>query len=104
MAFLMGVMALATTSCESDMDNNPVFQKPTSFVLNTPKYASGLYDLKNTDAVQLAAGRGTDIEQIVYRKRIHDFFVVVRFDPRNGVRLFVIASHFGEDLVKRYSH
>ena len=57
MAFLMGVMALATTSCESDMDNNPVFQKPTSFVLNTPKYASGLYDLKNTDAVQLTCSQ-----------------------------------------------
>ena len=55
----------------------------------------------NTDAVQLAAGRGTDIEQIVYRKRIHDFFVVVRFDPRNGVRLFVIAAELGCDLVVR---
>ena len=55
----------------------------------------------NTDAVQLAAGRGTDIEQIVYRKRIHDFLVVVRFDPRNGVRLFVIAAELGCDLVVR---
>ena len=53
----------------------------------------------NTDAVQLAAGRGTDIEQIVYRKRIHDFFVVVRFDPRNGIRLFVIAAELGRDLI-----
>ena len=55
----------------------------------------------NTDAMQLAAGRGTDIEQIVYRKRIHDFFVVVRFDPRNGVRLFVIAAELGCDLIVR---
>lgn len=41
----------------------------------------------NTDAVQLAAGRGADIEQIVYGKRIYDLPIVVRFDPRNGVRL-----------------
>ena len=55
----------------------------------------------NTDAVQLAAGRGADIEQIVYGKRIYDLPIVVRFDPRNGVRLFVIAAELGCDLVVR---
>ena len=33
-------------SCEDD--DNVVLQEPESFVLNTPKYASGIYDLENT--------------------------------------------------------
>ena len=55
----------------------------------------------NADAVQLAAGRGADIEQIIYGKRIHDFPVVVRFDSCDGIRLFVIAAELGCDLVVR---
>ena len=57
LAFVLGFAAMAFTSCQSDEDNNPVFQKPTAFVLNTPKYASGLYDLKNTETLQLTCSQ-----------------------------------------------
>ena len=57
LAFVLGFAAMAFTSCQSDEDNNPVFQKPTAFVLNTPKYASGLYDLQNTETLQLTCSQ-----------------------------------------------
>ncbi|NLA63355.1 MAG: SusF/SusE family outer membrane protein [Bacteroidales bacterium] len=37
-------------SCEDD--DKVVLQQPDSFVLNTPKYASGIYDLKNTETIE----------------------------------------------------
>lgn len=40
-------------SCSDDNDSNPKLKIPTDFVLNTPKYASGVYDLKNTETVEL---------------------------------------------------
>lgn len=48
LATLFGVAA-----CESDRDSNPTYQDPTTFVLNTPRYVSGVYDLKNTETIQL---------------------------------------------------
>lgn len=39
-------------SCETERDN-PVALTPDSFVLNVPKYVSGIYDLKNTESIQL---------------------------------------------------
>lgn len=41
------------SSCENDRDSNPYLQSPSSFVLNTPKYTTGVYDLKNTQSIQL---------------------------------------------------
>ena len=41
-------------SCETDTDSNPMLQKPTSFVLNTPAYAAdNVYDLANSESVNL---------------------------------------------------
>lgn len=39
-------------ACDTERDN-PVALTPDSFVLNTPKYVSGIYDLKNTESIQL---------------------------------------------------
>lgn len=42
-------------SCEDD--DNVVLQEPESFVLNTPKYASGIYDLKNTETIEFTTSQ-----------------------------------------------
>lgn len=47
---IMGLM-LGAVSCNSPMDENPVYQEPTEFVLNTPAYADAVYDLRNTATV-----------------------------------------------------
>ena len=46
--------AFILASCADDNDSNPVLQKPTSFVLNTPALATnGTYDLANSTSVEL---------------------------------------------------
>jgi hypothetical protein len=40
-------------ACNDDNDSNPVLQTPSTFVLNTPSYASGIYDLESTKAIEL---------------------------------------------------
>jgi hypothetical protein len=40
-------------ACEDDRDSNPTLKNPDRFVLNTPKYFTGIYDLKNTKSVLL---------------------------------------------------
>ena len=42
-------------SCQDD--DKVVLQQPTSFVLNTPKYASGIYDLKNTESIEFTTSQ-----------------------------------------------
>ena len=42
-------------SCEDD--DKVVLQQPESFVLNTPKYASGIYDLKNTETIEFTTSQ-----------------------------------------------
>lgn len=43
------------TSCESDEPSLVIaeYQKPTTFVLNTPQFANGVYDLVNAETVNL---------------------------------------------------
>lgn len=43
------------TSCETDEPSLIVaqYQKPTTFVLNTPQFANGVYDLQNAGALNL---------------------------------------------------
>src|SRR5690554_1957762 len=42
-------------ACE---DNDKiVLQQPESFVLNVPKYASGIYDLKNTETIEFTTSQ-----------------------------------------------
>jgi len=43
-------------ACESD-DEHPVALTPDTFVLNTPPYISGIYDLKNTKTIQLTCSQ-----------------------------------------------
>ena len=51
---IFGMMALAMvsfTSCEDDTD--PKLQEPTEFVLNTPPFATQLYDLTPNGVLSL---------------------------------------------------
>lgn len=51
------VFSLSTLVACSDNEGTPVFTEPTEFVLNVPKYASGIYDLKNTATIQLTCSQ-----------------------------------------------
>src|SRR5690554_5226132 len=42
-------------SCEDD--DGVVLQQPESFVLNIPKYVSGIYDLKNTETIEFTTSQ-----------------------------------------------
>lgn len=50
--FLLAAL-IGFSSCENDRDSNPTLNVPDSFVLNTPAYVSGVYDLENTQSVLL---------------------------------------------------
>lgn len=52
---MLGVLGIS--SCESDRDSNPVLLEPTTFILNTPAYASTVYDLKNSKTIELACSQ-----------------------------------------------
>lgn len=54
-SFIIG--ALIFTSCDSDRDSNPTFQTPTEFVLNTPRYVNGVYDLKEDSTILLTCSQ-----------------------------------------------
>jgi hypothetical protein len=52
---LLGLCAL--TSCDDDNEMNPVVQKPTEFVLNTPALADATYDLANSSNIELTCSQ-----------------------------------------------
>jgi len=46
-----------TTACTSDRDSNPIYQEPSVFVLNTPAFVNGTYDLENSTTLQLTCSQ-----------------------------------------------
>jgi len=44
-------------ACEIDRSDHPVALTPDSFVLNTPIYVSGVYDLRNTETILLTTSQ-----------------------------------------------
>lgn len=50
---LLLACSLFWTGCGEDRDDNPVFQEPTEFDLNTPAQANEVYDLKNLSFIEL---------------------------------------------------
>ena len=56
LAFLFAGM-LSFSSCESDIDSNPILQDPTEFVLNTPAYVNTTYDLANSTSLELTCSQ-----------------------------------------------
>ena len=56
MLLLLGMFFIV--SCDSDRDSNPTLQQPTTFVLNTPAYAtSNVYDLENSQSIELTCSQ-----------------------------------------------
>lgn len=49
--------SLLWAGCGDDRDDNPVFQEPTEFNLNTPAQASDVYDLKNLSTIELTCSQ-----------------------------------------------
>ncbi len=57
---IFGMMALAVaglTACEPD--DSPKSQEPTEFVLNTPPFATELYQLKAGNTIELTCSQPT---------------------------------------------
>lgn len=51
-------LSFILAACDDDHDSNPTLQTPTTFVLNTPAYASGaVYDLENSSDVELTCSQ-----------------------------------------------
>ena len=55
LCFMLGLTAFS--ACDKDQDSNPIYQDPTTFVLNTPKYANAEYDLSDANAVLLTCSQ-----------------------------------------------
>ncbi|WP_288205368.1 SusF/SusE family outer membrane protein [uncultured Parabacteroides sp.] len=49
--------SLLWAGCGDGRDDNPVFQEPTEFNLNTPAQASDVYDLKNLSTIELTCSQ-----------------------------------------------
>jgi len=45
------------SSCESDRDDNPVLNEPTTFTLNVPAYVNTVYDLENSTSLELTCSQ-----------------------------------------------
>ncbi len=52
---ILGSMTFA--GCESDRDSNPIFEIPTEFKLNVPRYANSVYDLSDAESVLLTCSQ-----------------------------------------------
>ncbi|MEG2599852.1 MAG: SusF/SusE family outer membrane protein [Muribaculaceae bacterium] len=74
---------LLFNSCEDDRSNNPRYTDPTAFVLNTPKYAEGFYDLKKTETIQLTCSQ-PDYGYAAAAVYSVEISVDGNFDPEKG--------------------
>lgn len=54
---IMMLLACVTFFWACKTDEHPIALTPDTFVLNTPAYVSGVYDLKNTETVQLTCSQ-----------------------------------------------
>lgn len=48
---------LIAVSCDSDRDSNPTLADPTEFVLNVPPYASSVYELEKSSALEFTCSQ-----------------------------------------------
>ena len=91
-------------ACETERDN-PVALTPDSFVLNTPKYVSGIYDLKNTESIQFTTSQPnygftaatTYRMQVATQKEFKDFVVLPT--PFTSAKMDVSATEIAVALV-----
>jgi len=91
-------------ACETDIQH-PTALTPDSFVLNTPIYVSGVYDLKNTETVQLTCSQPdygftaatTYRVQVATQKSFKEFVTLPTF--YNMAKMDVSASEMATALV-----
>ena len=91
-------------ACETERDN-PFALTPDSFVLNTPKYVSGIYDLKNTESIQFTTSQPnygftaatTYRMQVATQKEFKDFVVLPT--PFTSAKMDVSATEIAVALV-----
>lgn len=55
--YIIVLLAILGLSWSCQEDEKVVLQQPESFVLNVPKYASGIYDLKNTETIEFTTSQ-----------------------------------------------
>ena len=60
-----------------------------------------LADGANPIGVQFPLGGRPHIQQILYGKRIDDFFIIIWFNAGNGIWLFVVTAQFCGNLIVR---
>lgn len=51
---ILATGALSFSGCSQDTDSNPTYKQPETFVLNTPSFASSVYDLENSITMTFA--------------------------------------------------
>ncbi|HPD87429.1 MAG TPA: SusF/SusE family outer membrane protein [Proteiniphilum sp.] len=54
---ILAILASITLFWSCQEDEKVVLQQPESFVLNMPKYASAIYDLKNTESIEFTTSQ-----------------------------------------------
>jgi hypothetical protein len=98
-------LACLTLFWACEKDEHPTALTPDSFVLNTPPYVSGIYDLKNTESILLTCSQPaygftaatTYRVQVATTKEFTDF--VTLFSAFNKAKIEVSASEIAVALV-----
>lgn len=100
-------MLLAFTACNSPMDENPVYQTPTTFVLNEPALADQYIELTPTGTVNLTCsqpdyGYAAVASYYVQVSLTEDFakFVEVNADPLTSCDLHVSSAEVAQGICK----
>ncbi len=57
LAIITALGLMTFVGCESDRESNPIYQDPTEFKLNVPRYANGVYYLEDTESVLLTCSQ-----------------------------------------------
>lgn len=95
MLLAAGVAAMGMASCSTPDD--PVMQKPTEFVLNTPPFAAQVYTLSEDGDIEFTCsqpdyGIGTVVSYVPEMSLTEDFANPVRQDNKNGQSATISVS------------
>lgn len=105
---ILFLVLLGFTACDDDRDNNPTYKDPTTFVLNTPAYASTIYDLKYSTSLELTCSQPdyaytTAVTYTVQVSLTNDFSTEGAFLPLEttytSARMNVDAVQFSQAMV-----
>ncbi len=102
---IMMLLACLALFWACDSDDHPTVTTPDTFVLNTPVYVSGIYDLKNTETIQLTTSQPaygftaatTYRVQVATKSSFEEFTTLPT--PYHLAKMDVIASEMAVALV-----